>query len=44
MEEVSIMTVVFEDNETTFSMICRAALCSLCREIEDRTVEVRSEL
>jgi len=41
IEEVSIMTVVFGGKEMAFSIIWRAARCSLCRDMEDRTLEVR---
>lgn len=41
MDEVSIMTVVLGGREMAFSIIWRAALCSLCREMEERTVEER---
>lgn len=40
---MSIMTVVLGGNATTLSMSCVAAWCSLWREMEDRTVEVRRD-
>lgn len=43
MDEVSIMTVVFGGNATTLSISCVAARCSLWREMEARTVEVRRD-
>lgn len=44
MEEVLIMTVVFGGSAMIFSMICRAALWSLWRDIEERTEDVRREV
>ena len=42
--EVSIITVVLGGSDMAFSIICRAALCIWRSEIEERTVEVRSEV
>ena len=44
MEEVSIITVVFGGKATIFSMSCVAARCNLWREMEDKTLEVSSEV
>ena len=41
IDEVSMITVVFEGKAMAFSMIWRAALCNRCSEMEDRTVEER---
>ena len=41
MDEVSIMTVVLGGREMAFSIIWRAALCNMRREMEERTVEER---